>query len=87
MPARDWSGVILLLNSRGPLADQPAAGGIVDIALQGLAALLPRLDLFARTDWLLGQPVEQFGAQCLQALIYCLLMHVVAVFDFRRKDL
>lgn len=80
-------GVILLLNSRGPMVEHAVLGGVVELPLQLLAALLPRLDLFARTDWLLGQPVEQFGAQCLQAVIYGVLMHVVAFFDFRRRDI
>lgn len=79
-------GVILLLDSRSS-SDAPALGALIDWPLQMLGLLLPRLDLFARTDWLIGAPVEALGAQAVQAAIYCALMLAVASFDFCRQEL
>lgn len=80
-------GVILLLSAHAPLGREHAAATPLDWLLQLLGLLLPRLDGFARTDWLAGAPLDAFAPQLLQAGLYCALMLAVSIFDFSRQEL
>lgn len=78
------------LIAHGPLArhdelSQRAFSTLID----GLAYLLPDLDRFSRSDWLVygHGGWEQIGVQAGQALIYLLLLSAVALFDLYRKNL
>ena len=55
-----------------------------------ISFLLPRLDLFAQTEWLLYGPAEagvgQWYLPVVQALIYVPLLLFMAVVDFKRKQ-
>jgi ABC-type transport system involved in multi-copper enzyme maturation permease subunit len=79
-------GVIVLLNARMPLADSQTAGRITGGLLEALGLVLPRLDLFTRTDWLAGGPITGLGAVLLQAVLYTALLLAVATFDLARDD-
>lgn len=79
-------GVILLLNDRMPLADSDAAGTVTGWVLETLGLLLPRLDLFTRSDWLAGGRIDGLGAIALQGVIYLGLLLAVAAFDLARDD-
>jgi ABC-type transport system involved in multi-copper enzyme maturation permease subunit len=59
--------------------------GLVDT----LALLLPRLDQFAQTRWLVDGvvPVPMLGALALQTLIFVALITSAAMFDMYRKNL
>lgn len=79
-------GVIQRINAHSPAGEGTAAGDAMALPLGVLGALLPRLDLFARTDWLTGAPVDGFWAMPLQAALYLVLMATVAAFDYRKRD-
>jgi hypothetical protein len=53
--------------------------------LQLAGYLLPRMDRFAETSWLVGAPIR-FGPDLLQALIYIALLGTVANIELRRKQ-
>ena len=56
--------------------------------LDALVLLLPRLDSFARADWLAyGSSQAALPALCGQALLYIVLLLAAATFDLRRKEL
>lgn len=77
--ARSLSGLQLLAHGRGAIGT----------ALDALALLLPRLDGFARTDWLVYHSAS--AAQLLpllaQAAIYLALLGAAALFDLYRKNI
>ena len=54
-----------------------------------LALLLPRLDQFAQTRWLVDGvvPAPMLGALALQTLIFVALITSAAMFDMYRKNL
>lgn len=79
-------GVMLLLNARMPLADSDAASTVSGWVLETLGLLLPRLDLFTRTDWLAGGRIDGLGTVALQGAIYLGLLLAVAAFDLARDD-
>ena len=77
------------LMAHGPLADQGQTSqrvmtGLVD----GLAYLLPDLDRFSQSVWLLypGNTAGVLEPLLTQALIYILLISAVALFDLNRKN-
>jgi ABC-type transport system involved in multi-copper enzyme maturation permease subunit len=61
---------------------------IANIALDSIAFILPRLDLFTQTAWLLGRNVSDGHLPWLmvQALVYVALLSVAALFDLKRKN-
>jgi hypothetical protein len=80
-------GVILALDARaGAASDSPAFDAATSAVLHAVAAVLPRLDQFARTDWLLGTLAPAVGWPLLQTLVYVALAFTVAVIDLRRNE-
>jgi len=78
------------LIAHGPLAHHEALSQrVFSTLIDGLAYLLPDLDRFSRSDWLVygHSGWEQIGTQAGQALIYLLLLSAVALFDLYRKNL
>lgn len=59
----------------------------LDWILEGVAALMPRLDLFSQTRWLLYGPADDSGwtVMVLQAAVSLPLLLAATMFDFRRK--
>lgn len=56
--------------------------------LSGIGLLLPRLDMFGKTEWLVyGADPERLLPLLAQTVIYAGLLSVMAVVDFRRKAL
>ena len=55
--------------------------------LDTLALLLPRLDEFAQTRWLVDGVSGALGPLALQALIFSALVTAAAMFDMYRKNL
>lgn len=77
------------LMAHGPLVNQTKTSqqvltGVVD----ALSYLLPDLERFTRTDWLLyhGGSVEVLSPIAGQTLVYLLLLSGVALFDLYRKN-
>ncbi|TFW14824.1 ABC transporter permease [Massilia arenosa] len=66
-----------------------ATGTLTDGVARGLAHLLPGLDTFARTEWLVyGTGTAADLLLCLgQAAIYLLLLLAAASFDLSRKEI
>ncbi|MGQ0511047.1 MAG: ABC transporter permease [Betaproteobacteria bacterium] len=73
----------------GPHAQDFALAGAARWALDGVALLLPRLDLATRSDWLLyGAPGGAEFARVLGAmLIYAILLAAAGLFDLGRRNL
>lgn len=77
------------LMAHGPLANQAKTSqqvltGVVD----ALSYLLPDLERFTRTDWLLysGGSIDLLGPVAAQTLVYLLLLSGVALVDLYRKN-
>lgn len=68
-----------------PSSGQRAIGAVLDL----IGALLPHLDRFARTDWLLyqGADAQQLLANLAQTAICVALLAAAALFDLYRKNL
>lgn len=80
----------LLARTAGSLLPLAAhAGAPARLATQALAALLPRLDQCARSEWLAyGPPSADAVLLCLgQAGVYVVLLGAAAAYDLQRKEL
>lgn len=80
----------IVLMSRGPAVEPGAWSGIVIAKLvQGLALLLPALDDYTRSAWLLDatSALAALPAIAVQTLIYAVLLVAVGLFDFSRREI
>lgn len=76
------------LISHASLNATSATHGYMTGLLDTLALLLPRLDQFAQTHWLVdGAETAMLGGLALQTLIFVALITCAAVFDLYRKNL
>lgn len=57
-----------------------------DAVVDALALIVPRLDLFAQTEWLVYGASGQFVAPILQGLVFLALVLSAAVFDLTRRQ-
>jgi hypothetical protein len=82
-------GVVQMLNDRAPLETQ-ASQVVVSGFLEVLALVLPRLDLFTLTSWVVpggaNAGIGSVAVLALQAALYCVLLVAAASFDLTRKD-
>jgi len=82
-------GVLMLLAGRAPLEAPAFLGMLGDGLLTVLGHLLPRLDLFTRTDWLLpdaaGAAAAHGGLAALQLAIWIVLVPAVGWLDLRAR--
>lgn len=78
---------VLLAITRSDLSPAGAVGGYLEPVVTVFAAVLPRLDLFAPTDWLIHGPGEPTVLLFLaaQALVYGALLLGAAIHDLRRR--
>jgi hypothetical protein len=67
--------------------DAKDLGVFLRFAMEGLSTLLPRLDLFGRTEWLVHGAVTATPWHVLlaQTAVYVPLLLLAAMFDLRRK--
>ncbi|PWF47714.1 hypothetical protein [Massilia glaciei] len=88
LPALFACGAFYLL-ARTISSMQLLADGVGGHALDALAALLPHLDAFARTEWLVYRngSMAELLPQALGALIYMALLVMAGLFDLHRKDI
>lgn len=81
--ARMWPGLVYL-SSVSPFADQYATLGA---AARVFGMLLPRVDLYARSEWLLGSAEAGAPLAILHAFAYILLLLSAAMVDLRRREI
>jgi len=71
----------------GPLAEATLPSRLARAAVDGVATLLPRLDLATRTEWLVyGAPDGALGHALLGIALYTLLLVAAGLFDFHRRN-
>jgi ABC-type transport system involved in multi-copper enzyme maturation permease subunit len=88
-------GFYLLARSTGALqllghsASMSYAQQVIATGIDLIAALLPRLDQFTRTDWLIYQSGDLHAllAVLAQSAIYIALLTMAALFDLYRKNI
>ena len=89
--ARSIGAMQLIANDplNGPVAAQSASQQLMHYVMNGLSTLLPHLDQFTRTDWLLYQTGNstQFAIVLLQSAICITLLSAAALFDLYRKNI
>jgi len=85
--ARSVGGLQLLAHSPGSGPSWPRQA--MASAIDGLAMLLPRLDNFTRTEWLLYATGDwhALGMVAAQTLIYVALLTACALCDFYRRNI
>lgn len=79
----------LQLVGSGPLAGDTLAQQVMNGVLAAIAFLLPRLDGFSQTAWLVHAPpaATELVALAAQTAVYFVLLASAALFDFHRKSL
>lgn len=72
----------------GPLAGDGSGAGAARWVIDGLALLLPRLDVLTRGDWLLygAPPTSELLSALLGLTIYLLLLVAAGLFDLNRRN-
>ena len=82
------SGFFLgMATSDAGFASSSGSFRIADYTLTAISYLVPRLDLFGQTQWLVygGMTTEVMTIVVVQAVIYSLLLLAAAMFDFGRR--
>jgi ABC-type transport system involved in multi-copper enzyme maturation permease subunit len=79
---------VVLVSGASFLAGSGPAYELLARSVKGVAAALPGLDEFTRTDWLLEHPVgwSTLARLAAQAAVYALLLFAAALFDLYRKN-
>ena len=79
----------LQLLGHGASAAQSAGQQALNTAIDGLALLLPHLDRFTRSDWLVYHDggAADLLAIAAQTVIYVALMAAAGLFDLYRKQI
>ena len=78
------------LMAHGPLAEADSfSQAVMTRLVDGIAYLLPDLDQFTRTEWVVYPAAHSPDLLVVagQALIYVLLLTAIGLFDFYRRDL
>jgi ABC-type transport system involved in multi-copper enzyme maturation permease subunit len=83
--ARSIESIQLLAHSS--LGADGTGQRLMGWAVDGLALLLPRLDLFAASASLVGPPPAGMAVPLAQAALYCALLLAAAGIDLARRDL
>jgi ABC-type transport system involved in multi-copper enzyme maturation permease subunit len=77
------------LMSAHPIAGADAPfQQVMQFLVEGLALIVPALDAWTRTDWLVNEPASWFQILQLsgQSALYVALLAAAAMFDFYRKN-
>ncbi|MCP4394224.1 MAG: hypothetical protein GY804_08190 [Alphaproteobacteria bacterium] len=86
MMARLASFFVAIFQSRPELLENEAARSISGIVMKSISAILPRLDLFGQTNWLLyGIDNVSWSLFFIQTAIFIPLLLLAAIFDIKRK--
>lgn len=79
----------LQLIGHGPYTRETPSQQVLNALLSGLSKVLPRLDDFARTDWLVygNGDLSSLPMVALQTGLYLTLLSAATLFDLYRKNL
>lgn len=79
----------LQLIGAGPLIDNTPAQRVINFVINSISVILPHLDTFTRTDWLVYHSGDWNAlAQLLgQSAIYLTLLSAAGLFDLYRKNI
>ena len=80
---------IQLISSSAIVGDATLSQRVIGWVIDGLALMLPALDQFTRSAWLVDSAAgwAAIGSCAVQALIYTALLIAAAMFDFYRRNL
>ena len=81
-------GAIRLIGGTALLDELAPARGVMTWMADAMAFVLPALDTFTRSEWLIapGTLPAPLGHLALSATIYSVLLHCAALFDFYRRE-
>ena len=81
-------GALLAIGASRHAPADSAAFRAANLALEGIAALLPRLDMFTRSQWLADghAPLHDLGMVFLQAAVATAVLLTAALIDLSRKS-
>lgn len=82
------AGLFVMTSESGLLFRDEAVNHLLEYTMKGVSVLMPRLDLFSQSEWLVyGTDQEGVLMLCLiQAAIYVPLLLLATVVDFKRKE-
>ena len=86
--SRTIGAIVLMANS--PFQDEISfADQTIFLLIDGIRYLLPNLDHFTKTEWLVygSGDWSQVGQLAIQSLVYMLLLFSASLFDLHRKNL
>ena len=78
-----------LISSSPILETNTSSQAFIDTVLNGIAYVLPALNDFAHTSWLVYGEIQMnvLGLNALQCLIYLVILSAAAIFDLYRMEL
>ena len=81
-------GALLAIGASRHAPADSAAFRAANLALEGIAALLPRLDMFTRSQWLADghAPLNDIGMVFVQATVATVVLLTAALIDLSRKS-
>ncbi len=79
----------LQLIGHGPLTEITRSQQVINFVIDGISALLPHLDQFTRTEWLVYHTGtwSDFMSVLMQSAVYLTLLSGAALFDLYRKNI
>ena len=81
-------GFFVATTENGILFEERIINEIIRTSMEWISIVIPRLDFFAKSDWLIYglKSVDDVQRFLLQAVIYIALLLCAAIIDFRRKQ-
>ena len=79
---------MIAMDNPASLMTSGKFGSILEAVMRFISTIIPRLDMFAKSEWLIYGVSDQADLWIfpVQALVFILLLLAVAVFDFKRKQ-
>ncbi len=79
---------IATMDAKGSMMSSGKYGPALEFMMEKVAYILPRLDLFAKSKWIIYGIKDQADLWVFpaQSLVFILLLLSVSVFDFKRKQ-
>jgi hypothetical protein len=70
------------------IVTKPGPDSIENNIFLAVSSVIPRLDFFAKTEWLVYGITDsaEIVQYMLQALVFIILLLAVAIYDFQRKE-